>query len=180
MFNLIPDSLRATIRSEYRLRLSIVAIVFIVIAEVIFLVFILPSWMVSYYREQDAISDTQKVNDAESNTADAPVQPTIKALNIKMGIVDTALEYPKMMPFIDGVLSRKTSSILINQFLYTATTGKTGTLTIDGVSATRESLVSFQKTLVDSGLFKKIDLPISNFAKNKNIPFTLSTTIELK
>lgn len=179
MFNLIPDSLRGTIKSEYRLRLSVMALVFIISIEVAFLVFITPSWMISYYREKDAMADIQKINDASTSTG-APIQPTIKALNIKFSVVDTALQYPKMMPFIDGILSRKTSAIVLNKFLYTVISGKTGTLNIEGVSATREALVEFQKSLQDSGLFKTIDLPISNLAKSKNIPFTLSTTLEIK
>jgi hypothetical protein len=71
----------------------------------------------------------------------------------------------------------KTNSIKINQFSFSPNSTSTETINLQGVSATRDSLVNFKKSLDESGLFKSIDLPVSNFTKDKNISFNMTLTV---
>ena len=80
------------------------------------------------------------------------------------------------MPFIDVILSNKILSIRINEIFYTLDDQSAATITLAGVSSTREALVSFVKKLEDSGSFQAVNLPVSNFRKDKNIDFSISMT----
>ena len=90
------------------------------------------------------------------------------------------MEYPKAIPFIGVILSKKTPAISINQFGYTSLGKNTATMSIGGISQTRESLVSFVKSLNESGIFESVDSPISNFTKEKNIDFLITLAIAQK
>ena len=47
---------------------------------------------------------------------------------------------------------------------------------ISGTAPSRERLSLFRRALEGDPLFKKVDLPISNFIKGSNIRFSLSLT----
>ena len=177
MFNLLTDSLKEKIKLEYNLRRLIVAFIFILFIQSAFLVFFFPSWLTSLYKENSLISKTG----GESPTSFSNAGPTVSnivSMNSKLGLINTILAYPEVTPFLDGIISNKTSAIKIIEFVYTSDGKTTGVISLQGISTTRESLVSFVKSLEKSGLFKSVDLPISNFAKNKNIDFSISITID--
>ena len=50
-------------------------------------------------------------------------------------------------------------------------------MNISGIATNREVLLSFGKALEYDISFSKVDLPISNFVKGKNISFRLTVTL---
>ncbi len=178
MFNLIPDILRENIKSDYKLRKYIVMLVFVVFLEVCFLVFLFPTWLVSSHKDKQL---TLIAEDASNSLSSGNVNSTtaeIKALNTKLAVLQSALDYPKIIPFLDEILKDKTASISINKIVYTTDDSKNAIISLGGVSRTRDSLLAFVKILESSKLFKKVDLPISNFTKDRDLDFTLSITLE--
>jgi hypothetical protein len=178
MFNLLPENLRKTITTEYRLRLAILAIVMVVLVQISFLIFLFPSWLVSYYKERDFSVQSDELNKSLSTLDISSTTAFIKSFNTKIGIINDSLEYPKFVPMVDEVIAKKTSSIRISGIYYTVNSANAGTLTLEGLGDTRESLVSFSDSLKTIQHFKKVDLPISNLAKDKNISFIISINVE--
>ncbi len=180
MFNLLPEKVRSKIKKEYLFRRGIVVMIFVISLQVLFLVMILPTWFVTIYKERVVRDEADKMNKYLSTLNMGPVNEKIKAINQKMSILNNALEYQSVTPFFDIVLSRKTESIFINRLAYTFTSPTSATIVVDGVSANRESLVGFVKSLERTGKFIAVDLPISNLAKDKNISFSLKITVDTK
>lgn len=178
MFNLIPENLRNKIITDYRLRLVIVVITFLVFFQLVFLVLLFPSWLVSFYKEKDIDRRNDEMNIFLSNLNVGSTTSYVKLLNQKLNIINDSLEYPEFVPIIKNVLSKKTSSIRLGGLLYTVNTPTSGSLVVKGVSDSRESLVSYVKNLESLEMFKKVDLPISNLAKDKNIDFSITISIE--
>ena len=177
MFNLLPEDIKKTIRTDYRLRFWVVAIAICVFVQVSFLIFLSPSWLLSFYTERDLVSQTESVK-RSSETADAQsIASQVSGINSKINIVTSSLEYPRLVPIVNAIISNKTRSITLTQFAISLTGPKSGSVTLAGVSATRESLVAFVKSLEDSKMFSHIDLPISKFTRNKNISFSVTTTL---
>ena len=56
----------------------------------------------------------------------------------------------------------------------------TATVIVSGVAPTRESLVALRDRLEALSAGNKVDLPISGFARSKDIPFSLKVTYALK
>ena len=171
MFNLLPDNLKKKIKTEYKLRRLTVLLAFIIFLQISLLIFIFPSWIISVFREKEAILERDMMNQSllSQNTNSAGL--TIAGINAKLNIISNTTEYLKVVPIVNTILSNKTESIHLNGLSYTSINASTSALTIQGVSTTRQSLVSFVKSLEKSGVFKKVNLPVSNLAKDKNINF---------
>ncbi len=180
MFNLLKDSLKAKIKTEYNLRRVIVGLVFILFLQVIFLIFLFPSWLISVYKENDYVSRTEETKHSELSTNTQPIVSNITSINTKLKSINSGLIYPAVEPLLRAVVVNKSASIHVGRFSYTSSGPTTSDVTLSGVSATRESLVDFVKSLQSSGLFKSVDLPISNLAKDKDIDFSINITIDTK
>lgn len=177
MFNVLPEKLKKKIKSGYRLRLSIVIVLTIFIIQISFLVLIFPSWLSSLYKEREMLVQAENSNRATLDSNIETINSTIKAVNTRMMIINSAMKYPKVVPFIDSVLSEKSKSISINEIIYISSGENSGKIILAGTSASRDSLVLFVKKLEETKLFKKIDLPISNLTKVTNINFTIELII---
>ena len=177
MFNLIPESLKEKIKTEYRLRRLILVFIFTLFIQATFLIFLYPSWLISSQKENEMVLQTEKMNQSQLTSNISSTTNFIKSLNAKLSIMDSTFEYPQVVPIVNIILSQKTGSIHIDEFSYTTISNATSTLTLNGISNTRESLVSFVRDLKNSGKFKVVDLPISNLAKNKDISFLINLTV---
>lgn len=178
MFNLLPENLRKKIVKEYKARLVVICILFIVLIQVSFLIFLFPSWLVSHYKEQNYSLQSDELNKTLSTLDISSTTSFIKSFNTKIGIINDSLEYPKYVPLIDEILSKKTNSIRLSGIHYSVNSSTSGSITLEGIGDTRESLVAFSESLKTVEHFKKVDLPISNLAKDKNIGFTISISVE--
>lgn len=98
----------------------------------------------------------------------------IKSTNSKLTIINSTMKYSPFGPSLDAVLSNKNAGIHLSEVNYSATGSSTANISISGVSNTREALVTFVKNLKDSNVFRAVDLPVSNLAKDKNIDFSIT------
>ncbi len=179
MFNLLPESIKDVIRKEYRLRLFIIILSFIVAVQISFLVFLFPSWLISSYKENDFLVRSDEANRAIVSLDIASTTESIRLLNEKTVLLDSLLEYPKVIPLINTLISLKTSSIRFNSINYVSEGKNNASLSIEGISDRRDSLVSFSDSLRNDPIFKEVDLPISNLAKDRNIEFNITVKIEI-
>lgn len=180
MFNLLPTNLKLDIKKEYNLRRLIMFFTFVVAVQVSFLVFMFPTWLVSMYKEQIVKIEYEKMNQLLSDSNINPTTETIESINKKLNLINNSLAYVELRPMIDTVISQRNRTIFIDQFSFSSKNKDSAVLAIGGIANTRDALVSFVDRLEASGLFKKVDLPISNLAKDKDIDFTVELTVDKK
>ena len=88
---------------------------------------------------------------------------------------------PLIADFMNPVLLAKTPSIHLIGFSYQAGTKKTeANVKITGTADSRVALLSFVDRLKKVGSFGGVNVPITNFIKDSNVPFTVTATISLK
>ncbi len=180
MFNLLPDSLKGEIIKEYKLRLFIVSLFFVVFIELSFIVLLFPSLVISYYREKDVELRVETLEKSSGVTNANSIKPVIKSLNSDLNTIDKTLQYSEAIPIIDIVLTEKTKLVQITDISYISLSSSTATIVVQGVSLTRDALVNFKKSLEVSNNFKNIDLPISNLAKDRDIKFSMTMISNVK
>ncbi len=178
MFNLLPENLRVNIKKEYFVRKVVLSLVFVIFLQTVFLIFIFPSWLISSYKEKEVVSRGEEMNKYLSSLNVASTTSNIRMINQKLAVIDGALSYPEMVPIIKNILSKRTSAIKIVDVVYISDGEKSASVSIKGKSETRESLLSFVKSLQDTNLFKSVDLPISNLTKDKNLSFSIEIKID--
>ncbi len=180
MFNLLQDSLKSEVKKEYYLRRLIVALFFVLSMEVTFIVFIFPSWILSNIKQDDNKTRVTEIDISKDDSDSSAVRPLIRLLNNEFSMIDKSLDYIEILPMLNEILDKKNSSIKITQFSYVSTGSTTATLSIRGTSLTRDSLVKFKSSMDSIEIFKSVDLPISNFAKDKDIDFSMNIVLSKK
>ena len=179
MFNSLPNYLKEKVRSEYHLRLFVVVLSFIILLQISFLIFLFPSWLISLYKENEVISQVKKSDKLSLDSEIEVINSTVESINTKLTTINSTLEYPKVIRLMDGILSKKTKDIYIKELAYTSLGETKARINLVGTGATRESLVFFVKKLEESRFFEKVDLPISNFTRDRNINFSINLTVSL-
>lgn len=178
MFNLLPENLKERIKKEYRLRLAIVILSFVVMSQIFFLIFLFPSWLNSYSKEKDYLVKSDEINKTISALDVASTTSFINFLNKKLLTINDVLEYPRVVPIFNSIMSAKSQSIRLEGIYYTSADSDSAVVTVNGLSDRRDSLVLFTDNLKKIDGFNKVDLPISNLAKDKNIDFSININIE--
>jgi hypothetical protein len=79
-----------------------------------------------------------------------------------------------MYPVIGHIVSLTGSSITLSDISYQIQTATSASITLQGRAADRQSLLSFTQTLETNGHFQNVDLPVSSFAKDTDIDFSIS------
>ncbi len=177
MFNLLPEALKREIKSEYRKRWLVAVLTLLLFIQVSFLVFLLPSWTLSFSKEKEAVLLLEELGEGNTSQGAGSTASIITETNLKLRIIDTVMKSPEAFPLIDAVISNRNTSIKLSDISYTSMGTSTATVTLSGVGATRDALVSFSKKLEETKLFKSVNLPVGNLAKDKDINFSINITV---
>jgi hypothetical protein len=174
MFNVLPQILKEEVTQEYVLRRWIVIVFCTIVVHVVFLVCMVPLVISSTYKKNDIATAiaTMKTSGA-SKDADT-VAKTISQTNIRLAIIENKFVHKPLFSIIDDVLVHKPTTVSIQGIMVSSIGTSTATIVVEGVSESRNGLVSFVKDLQQSGVFSTVDLPVSNLAKDKNIDFSLT------
>ena len=113
-------------------------------------------------------SNSQK-SSITSKNADSIMQ-TISDTNSGIGAINTTFKYEKVAPLWNEIIAARSKSVSLLQLTYVSTGPSSATLSVRGISATREALVSFVKKLGDSKTFLNVDSPISNLYVTDTVP----------
>lgn len=174
MFNLLPDSLKEEIIKEYKLRKLIIVLLIIVFLQASFFVFMMPSWVNLSNKENELLERVKKFDNSPIVSGANALKLTVKLLNSEAIVMDKTLEYQEFIPILNTIISNKTNSIKITDVLFTSISSSTSMLVVQGVSSTRDDLVNYKNTLDQTKMFKSVDLPVSNLAKDRNIVFSIN------
>lgn len=176
MFNLIPDLVKEKILKDYVKRRIIVWLFAILVAVVITLVFLLPTFVHVFFEEKNMRADAEFVKSSIQIKKADEVVVTIKETNEQLRALSLIKNPTKPVDTVQKAIEVKNASIYINEIEYTENQ-KGGMLLLKGVALKRESLQDFVTKLQAVPGFKEVVLPVSNFAKDKDIDFALSITL---
>ena len=175
MINLLPENEKKEISREYRFRRLALVLISMICLSVSAAVFLLPSFILSWYKAQGdgyADSGANAKPDAEASSLLARSE-TAKQLSAILKPEDYALP----SSFIDTLIRNKTSQNKINSISYSRDQTGAINVSVNGVSDSRQALVSFTNRLGKEPGIGKINIPVSNFTKDADISFSFSLSI---
>ena len=161
---------------EYRLRRVILSLFFVVAIGFVALVFYVPSLMLTISKQKEVVNRIEAVKRSTlSSEADSlNKELTVESLKIK------ALEVPdnsmSVSELIGNILADKGDNIRVKSVAYKRGVGIESKIILSGFAKDRDSLLGFTQTLENGELFEKVDLPVSSFAKDKNLDFSVSVS----
>lgn len=182
-YTLLPEKEIKSLKKEYRTRLFIVLLFFISYAILAGIVSLIPSYVFSYNQEKEALKNLQVL---QADRHERGTDTIIKDLSDAQELIKKLKKHEDTVEFsqtISEVIAHKTPEIFLQSFQISQpvdTASSSLSVIIQGKSSTREALIAFKKSLEQNPLISKIDLPVSDLAKSKDISFSLNLTIQIK
>lgn len=174
MFNLLPEIEKKRILQEYSVRKIIVFLLFLFVSGIIATVFSIPPHLMSVSKEKEIEGQISAVRGSNIFMEASMLNKQLSDINLKLKALHPQTDLISVEDIFEKVLIRKNSKISIDTLLYRRSIGKEqSTITVGGVASDRESLATFVQNLEGEALFTKVDLPVSNFTKNKNSDFSI-------
>lgn len=174
MTNLLPQIDQSAIKKEYKNRRVIVALLVLVGTIVVSAGFLLPSLILSNVKLKTISSAAEKARIAnEEQTKDNASSALLKSTEDKLALLKTKDAESPVTSVIDLITKNKSANIRIKEISYEHKDDGSGHVVLAGLSKDRESLTDFLHQMQAVSFFKTVDLPVSNFAKDKDINFSM-------
>lgn len=174
MFSLIPDQEKKEIIKDYHLRRILIVLLFLLGTGLFTSVTLLPSRILSSAK----ISEAERRINTEQNSLEKHEDGSIKLvkdINQKLNALHTETVISPSDVF-NRIFTKKLSTIRIVGISFQ--NGEEVVVSVEGIATDRENLSKFVRELQSEAIFESVFLPISNFAKDKNVPFTLQIKIK--
>lgn len=172
MFKLLTEEERRKVAHEYAMHRAIVVLLALILVLVVGIIGLLPSYVLSNARENEALERTRIMGGSGQRGDDTTLQVWLGETNQKLQVLSPALDTDRPSDFIEKILDQRITGIAVTGFSWVRTKDKI-TLSVNGVATSRQSLITFENHINSSGYFSEVTLPISNLAKDRDIDFQI-------
>jgi Tfp pilus assembly protein PilN len=175
MTNLLPQTQQAVIKKEYSYRRAIVMLFALVATVLVSTGFLIPSFVLSNVKLSNIADEAQRaraVSEVQNtqNTSGA----TLKDVKGKLVLLKPEATEHSVQSVIDLITKDKSADIRLQNIAYSrGSDGAPGKITLNGLAKNRDSITKFASKMQSNAIFKNVDLPVSNFAKDKDIAFSM-------
>jgi hypothetical protein len=173
--NLVPRQSILAFRRNYFFRLATVGIVLLSILIVIHGILLIPSY---FYAREEVSSESATLDHLTKSlatTEEQAAQTQLSNLQSEATYLSRLSNTATASAAIKAVLAVPHAGIVLNAFTFTAPTASApGSMQISGVASTRETLRSYDSALSALSFVTSANLPISDYASDSNIPFTIT------
>jgi hypothetical protein len=175
MANLITEKQKKIIKQDYHIRLYAVSLLVLALLGIFFLAYLVPYYL-SVSKKDLKVSELFKpVLTAENkeNIGESVTQ-TVNRTMEEMRILEFYIK-DNLIPsaYFIRVFENKNSNIKITKLSFNQIKKGQASILVGGLAKNREGLVSFIDDLKTKGGFPVVDSPVSDFAKDSDISFTL-------
>ncbi len=173
--NLLPvDRLRA-LRQIYFLRLCVVSL--IVLAGVISIhgVLLMPSYLYLEGQVTDRTQTLAAIEEQLARSEEKEVRARIASLTADATYLARLAGQPKASATVSAITKLPRPGIQLTGFSFAPTEGGV-TMTVSGTATTREALRTYERVLSEQTYITSATVPISAYAKDTDIAFTITLT----
>jgi hypothetical protein len=176
MINLVPGVVRKAIVKEYWIRVISVFLFLTVLASLLSVLFALPVYVL-IKAQVDAYGASATEAAARVAEFDISTGALTKANSQAEKIVSqkSDVDFTEVMNQIEELAN---TGISLKSYQFARKEGEMVPVLLAGRASSRQSLADFHFTLKSNEMVEKVDLPISNLAKEKDIDFTMTITLK--
>lgn len=177
MINLIPPKGHTALKHEYMLRVGalygfMLAGVFAASAILMIPTYVLVSSQLNSVRPDDHMEETQEAyKNALGNIQEA---------NIVMAQLRGGMSNIEISTVIKEIVQVAPKGVVFKTFQAARAEGLLKTVDIQGQATTRKTLAALKNALEASPLFESANVPISDLARENNLPFVVTITLAEK
>jgi hypothetical protein len=174
MYKLLTDETREKIEREYTSRRGVMALAAFTVILGVGIVALVPSYMLASSRLNEVTTRLEAMKRSPSHEGSKELQVWLSSLKQKITTLSPKVVGRKPYELFLTVLSAKSDAVRLTGVAWKKDAKGVTTLTVNGVADDRKSLLEFENRLNALGRFSPVTLPVSNFARDKDISFELS------
>jgi multidrug efflux pump subunit AcrB len=177
MLNLLLKKEKEDIKKEYVFRFLIILFFGLSIVIILFLISLIPSYVVLKIEQKSLNSELNLAQDTELNADRKRLKDKLSSLQKILKIVDTPKS--EISYYIQKITEKQMRDINILgiSFLKQA---EADSIVLDGNANSRSSLASFIESLETVPEFESVNLPFSSFTRDSEIPFSITINLPAK
>lgn len=172
-----PDRQRALSRA-YWLRLGTLFALLLTLLTAAAAVLLLPTYL---YLSGSASAKAERLASMEAvlgSEEEAELAARLSTLGSDATTLRSLSSAPQASAILRALLDVRRRSVTLSSISYTALSAdQPGTLAVTGTASTREALRAYQLALAGAPFSQGAGLPVSAYAKDANIPFTITVTL---
>ncbi len=175
--NLLPPREQIQVRYEYYTRLLSTVFLGVAIVSVFGIVSLVPAYLSLFFHKENVIAETEALQKSIA-LEDKSVAAEFASAKKEISVLTAGKGKNSVTEDIMRVLGKKegVGGIHITAITYEKRGTEDG-ISIGGEADDRASLRAFQKALEEEYRFGKVNIPVSNFVKEHNIPFTVTIAL---
>lgn len=176
--NILPPKEKKILKKGFILRFYLTATILLGAAFLIGTILLIPSYLLTRsVSVEDEVGEYISSNEIADEILNLPTE-----VEIKLGFFQAQLNEVSVSKTLAEVIGQKKSGISVNSISFNRK-GQAGEksgvmITVGGIAYDRNSLISFEDALNQSSAFSSVTLPVSNLAKDRNIPFSVNVFVE--
>jgi len=174
MINLLPQKDKEIVIKEKVRRFIIVAGIMVSFALFFGLVLLSPSYFYLLFEKKEFERTLEFSNSAENFKNALPFEKDAEILSKKLSAfvgASAKRSFPSLA--IERILKTLPPAVKLKSVSYIAQQDGT-IISLSGNAGTRDDLLNFKKALEKTGMFKKVNSPVSNYLQGIDIEFSLA------
>ncbi|HEC94043.1 MAG TPA: hypothetical protein ENI56_01560 [Candidatus Kaiserbacteria bacterium] len=176
LINLLPLYAVKRVHKEYLVRLSTVVVVAFSVLVLVQMALLFPSYTMLQARYHQLKTTSEYLAQITAQNIQS-IKTRINALNAQATFLGTLSTTPSATVAIKQVLNIARNGVILKEITYTAPQkGKQAQIIISGIANDRRTLQAYQESLQLAPYISSADLPVSVYAKDTNIKFTITLT----
>jgi hypothetical protein len=173
MLHLLNESQKNKVIKEYRMRLVVVICWLTVFISLAGIALLLPSYLTAIGKVSYINNDNQQKENSIKNLNAQNFKDKIKKVDSGLIALKTSVNVLSPREAYNKILGSLPAGIYISRYTYNLIDNDSASISIDGSAIDRDRLVDLQNQMKLNTEFVGIDIPITNFAKKKDISFSL-------
>jgi len=176
--NLLPPERQRALARAYVVRMGVVGIVLISALMLVATMLLVPAYVLLTKSTSAKEARLTSMEAALSSEDEKELSARLAALTQDTATLAALRDAPSASGIMRSVLAVARPGVTLSGFVYTPTADKTlGTLAISGTATTRDGLRNYQLALQNAPFARFATLPISAYAKDTDIAFTITITL---
>jgi hypothetical protein len=176
MANLITQKQKKEIKIEYYTRLASVSVLILALLSIFFLAYIVPYYI--SVKEKDLIVAEQFKSVISAENKENVGESVTRVVNQTLDELKSIELYSRdgLVPsvYLNKIIENKNTGISITRLSFSVPKKGQAQLVVNGISKSREGLVTFIDNLKFKAGFPSVESPISDFARDGEISFTIN------
>jgi hypothetical protein len=173
MHTYLPPERKKEIRKEYIIRLIITFCATLLAVIICGIIFMLPAYFSSYSERAQALAKLENFKDTGVTTEIKEIEAEVKSITDITNRFSEGIDRTSAIDIIKIGQAARVPGVVVNGFEFTYTASSTVELRLFGQAKTRDALILFKKNVEANPAVTRVDLPVSDLAKSKDLTFAM-------